>query len=248
MNDERFPLPPDVVARQRAREAPSPEVRARVRARLAAVVPAMGGPRGGDGSGGSPAPGSGGKSGVAGTAGLGSRVVATLTAFVIGGGVGVAVYASLSKPPAPAVVYVDRPLLLPSPSSVPASAPVPAMPAAPAPVELTNAGTTRPSFAAAAAAPAAQPLSQLEAERAMLDDARTALLHGEPTRSLEHLARHRRAFASPRLGEERDAMFVEALVKAGRYSEARAQAEAFHRTWPGSLFAATVDSAAESIP
>jgi hypothetical protein len=181
-------------------------------------------------------------------AGLGSRVVSTIAVFAVGGAVGAAVYASLSKPPAPAVVYVDRPILLPSPAPTPGSTLVPAMPAAATSVAPAGAGGTHPSSAGAAAAKAAPPLSQLEAERAMLDDARTALLQGDPTRALDRLARHRRAFASPRLGEERDAMCVEALVKAGRYSEARAQAEAFRRTWPSSLFSATVDSALESIP
>jgi len=50
------------------------------------------------------------------------------------------------------------------------------------------------------------------------------------------------------LGEERDALTVEALVGAGRYDEARSLADAFHRRSPDSLFTTTVSSAIRSIP
>jgi hypothetical protein len=182
---------------------------------------------------------------VAHAASLGSRVVA-IAAFVAGAAVGAAIYAALSKPSAPAVVYVDRPLLLGLSPPIPPSAPASSIAGAASPVLPGSAGKAGPLSSPATAS--ASTLSQLEAERALLDEARAALLHGDPAESLQRLARHRRAFANPRLGEERDAMCVEALVKAGRSSEARAQAAAFHRRWPSSLFSATVDSALASIP
>ena len=64
----------------------------------------------------------------------------------------------------------------------------------------------------------------------------------------EYVQRHRRTFVSPILGEERDAMEVEALVKAGRYEDARARADAFRSRTPNSLFLATVEAAVASIP
>ncbi|HEY6461482.1 MAG TPA: hypothetical protein VIY73_15050, partial [Polyangiaceae bacterium] len=90
----------------------------------------------------------------------------------------------------------------------------------------------------------ASPRSQLSAERMLLDEARAALVQGNPTVALDRLQRHRRTFASPVLGEERDAMEVEALARAGRVPEAQARADAFRRHYPRSLFLPTVESAA----
>jgi hypothetical protein len=50
------------------------------------------------------------------------------------------------------------------------------------------------------------------------------------------------------LGEERDALRVETLVKAGRYEEARARADAFRKATPKSLFLSAVAAAIASIP
>jgi hypothetical protein len=82
----------------------------------------------------------------------------------------------------------------------------------------------------------------------LLDEARGALVQGDPNRALGRIEQHRRTFASPILGEERDAMEVEALMKAGRTAEARAKADAFGRRTPNSLFLPAVESAIESIP
>jgi hypothetical protein len=98
------------------------------------------------------------------------------------------------------------------------------------------------------AASASSGPSQLAAERALLDEARAALVQGDPPRAIERLQRHRRTFLNPMLAEERDAMEVEALVRAGRGAEARARADAFRKRSPDSLFMPTVQSAIESIP
>jgi hypothetical protein len=82
----------------------------------------------------------------------------------------------------------------------------------------------------------------------LLDEARGAPVQGDPNRALGRIEQHRRTFASPILGEERDAMEVEALMKAGRTAEARAKADAFGRRTPNSLFLPAVESAIESIP
>jgi outer membrane protein assembly factor BamD (BamD/ComL family) len=147
------------------------------------------------------------------------------------------VYAALAPRAAPRTVYVDR--IVPLPSAAPA-----------APATATAAIEAIPAPSAAQAASAGQPGrgSQLSAERILLDEARAALAQGDSARALDRLERHRRTFQVPLLAEERDAMWVQALVKAGRYDEARAHASAFRKRSPDSLFSSVVDSAIDSIP
>jgi hypothetical protein len=90
--------------------------------------------------------------------------------------------------------------------------------------------------------------AQIGAERVLLDEARGAIVQGDPIRALARIEQHRRTFATAILSEERDAMEVEALAKAGRSAEARAKADAFRRHMPNSLFLPAVESAVESIP
>jgi hypothetical protein len=198
----------------RREEAARPEVRARARSRLMAAVAA-----------GTVAPvASGGFL-------AGKRAVAT-TAFVAGGVVGALAYSLWMPRPAPQVVYVDRVVAAPPPL-VPVAPP----PVAPAPVANVPATAT-----ATVSAPPSR-ASQLSAERLILDEARAAIAQGDPGRALDRLEKHRRTFPSPILGEERDAMGVEALAKAGRHDEAASKAAAFHKRWPESLFASAVDDA-----
>jgi hypothetical protein len=167
---------------------------------------------------------------------LSTKVAIASVAFLIGGVVGAVAYAVFAPKPRPQVVYVDRPMAPPEASTVPAPVPPPAT-AAPSAI------ATSPVVASA---PPAR-TSQLSAERVILDEARAALAQGDPARALDRLERHRRSFAAPILGEERDAMRVEALAKAGRRDDAIAAAAAFHKRWPESLFASTVDDAASSV-
>jgi hypothetical protein len=86
------------------------------------------------------------------------------------------------------------------------------------------------------------------AERILLDEARAALAQGDAAGAIDRLDRHRRTYRVPLLGEERDAMWIEALVRAGRYDEARAREAAFRRRSPHSLFSSMVESALQAIP
>jgi hypothetical protein len=88
----------------------------------------------------------------------------------------------------------------------------------------------------------------MDAERALLDSARGALAQGDPSRAVADLLHHERSYSKPILGEERDALMVQALVVAGRYDDARARADAFRKKTPTSLFMGTVDAAMKSIP
>jgi hypothetical protein len=83
---------------------------------------------------------------------------------------------------------------------------------------------------------------------ALLDEARAGLVAGDPASALKRLEEHQHRFLNPLLAEERDAMWIEALVRAGRTDEARRRADAFRRKYPGSLFLPTVDSAVGTNP
>jgi hypothetical protein len=225
------PLDPSVLGPLREAESAPAAVRARARQRLMRAV-GGGGPGGDEGGGG---------------AGR-SRVLRMPRgiAFVLGGVVGVGLYAGLAPAPAPRVVYVDRPV-----SSIQAAT-VAAAPTA-GPTARANELPQAPDTTAASSIGEEPRIgstraSQLSAERILLDEARAALAQGDPARALDRLERHRRTFPQPLLAEERDAMWVQALVKAGRYSEARARASSFRKRSPDSLFSSVVDSAIDSIP
>jgi hypothetical protein len=171
--------------------------------------------------------------------------------FLAGGFTGAALLAALGGRAQPRVVYVDRPIPAPV-----VAAPVPTeAPPAPQPVEdrvvaREPASPTPPPKSARSAERAAAPtrISPFAAERMLLDEARAAIVQGAPDRALDRLAEHRTRFPDGLLAEERDAMTVEALVRAGQYDEARSRAAAFRERSPASLFMATVDSAIASIP
>jgi hypothetical protein len=170
-------------------------------------------------------------------------------AFVLGGVVGVGLYAALAPAPAPRIVYVDRPAPTIEAATV-ATAAVTRTPEAPPAASNPSPTTTTTAAASFGGDPRVGSTrgSQLSAERILLDEARAAIAQGDPGRAIERLERHRRTFSQPLLGEERDAMWVQALVKAGRYDEARARASTFRRRSPDSLFSSVVDSAIDSIP
>jgi hypothetical protein len=89
---------------------------------------------------------------------------------------------------------------------------------------------------------------ELAAERALLETARTAAQRGQGEATLEALAAHAKRFPSGRLAEERESLWVAALVEAGRTAEARQRAARFHARFPSSLLGAAVDAAVRSIP
>jgi hypothetical protein len=230
---------------RRGRE-PSREAYARVRAKLWRAIGAGGSPPSSSpplshGAPASPASGAAPSETLRAGTWAGSKGTLALVAFLAGGITGAALYAGLEKRLPPRIVTLDRP----APSTT-ASAlggeltPLPTVSAIASPLSSSTTGA-RVSFSAIRG-------SQLAAERALLDEARSAIIQGEAAGALERLERHRRTFANPILDEERDAMEVEALVKAGRENEARARADAFRKRSPTSLFLPTVESAVRSIP
>ncbi len=90
--------------------------------------------------------------------------------------------------------------------------------------------------------------SSLSAEQLLLDQARAALTAREPERALALLSEHARRFARPQLGEEREALAIQALAVEGRFDEARARAARLRASAPNSLFLPAVDATLTSIP
>jgi hypothetical protein len=164
-------------------------------------------------------------------------------AFVAGGMAGALLHARLARIPATRVVYLERPD--PSISSAAFAAP---SPTTPAPNAADSALAPAPVREAVVASSPHTGLSPLDAERALLDAARVSLVSGDTDSALRALDQHARLFIHPILGEERDALFVQSLVRAGRYDEARTRAEAFRRKAPQSLLLPAVEAALASIP
>jgi hypothetical protein len=236
VSEPNSPVDPGDLDLLRTDQEPDPAALVRLRSRLAAVIP-MGGGRSPGGEG--PAP-DGAPSRAVPTASRGLHGIVT-AAFLVGGVVGAALYAGLVKSP-PRVVYVDRPVFVTAASAASAAAgPVESSAAPQAPAAGVPPVVPRPPSPRNRA-------SQLSAERVLLDEARTAVAQGDVQRGLDRLERHRALFPNALLVEERDALQVQALVKAARYDEARAHADAFRRRAPSSLFMPMVDAAIDSIP
>jgi hypothetical protein len=127
----------------------------------------------------------------------------------------------------------------PPPSAPPA--PV-ADPAAARPVKVAH-PAPRPAAAATAALADNARASQLREESAMILDARRVLRGGDPARALALLDAARARFPAGILVQEREALTIEALVRAGQRALATKRAEAFLRDYPKSPHAADVRSA-----
>ena len=159
--------------------------------------------------------------------------------WLFGGATGALLYGAL-HPERVRVVYVDHPVLSAAPT-----APLAAISA----VSVSSASAPPPS---ASAARVASPLgvsalsterSNLAAERALLDSARSAAAQGEPARVLERVAQHEERFPRGHLVEEREALAIRALLALGRNDEARARADAFRAAYPHSFLMPVIDSA-----
>jgi hypothetical protein len=229
----------EFVAAERSRPDPESEVQSRVFARVASTVGFVPGP--GDAPPLPDAPATPHPPGLAHTAGrISRRGIAT---FLVGAAVGGAAVGTVdrvrhtSQPPAvaiPAPPVVSSPPPLPEPARVPSPSEPPPTPTAHRTVAVASAGGTRDK--------------RLEAERKLVEMARTSLARGQTSGALAALRRHQRSFPKGQLTEERDSLWVSALVASGDHAQAREHAARFHRQHPHSLFAPVVDQAIRSIP
>jgi hypothetical protein len=144
----------------------------------------------------------------------------------------------LRREPEPRVVTVEKRVEVPVPVTVVVSAP-----AAPPPNVGPSTSLAAPPTPSSAAAPKA---STDAGEVLALDKIRSALKSGDSASALAAVAEHEKRYPSGAHVEEREALAVQALARAGRSEEARARADRFHKRFPSSFFTAIVDSAAKN--
>jgi hypothetical protein len=178
---------------------------------------------------------------------LAPKPILTLIAtFVVGASAGAAMHAGF-RAPRDRIIYVERPSVAPTPAppiidfTAAASAPPepPPSPAVESPPSTLRALTDNR---------AASSSSDLGAEQALLDVARTAFAEGRGHEALGPLDRHAQRYPKGILAEEREALAVNVLVTLGRYDDARARSSRFLRRYPGSLLRASVEAAIDAIP
>ncbi len=259
-SDDLMPLPPDMQSLLFDEKAAPPmpaSLQAKIGERLAdslSQLPADADVNPGDASAGDQGladalPGAPGVADLSPLASLAAKPVLLATsAFAIGlgAGVGGTVYYSSTPPPLPSkpqpalVQIVDAGVeAMPKPDAEPLRAVMDA-----APVVLKP-----PS--GPPAEPARHRLSKddaLAVERSLLELARTAITRGDAPTALLQLARHSRTYPRGRLSEERDALWVQALVLNRSYAKAKAKAKAFKKRYPKSLFLPVVDHVLRDVP
>jgi hypothetical protein len=133
----------------------------------------------------------------------------------------------------------------PAPRSVqaPASASVPAPPVEP----RAEPGAARPSTTGSPADPApadpgaAAPPGDVETEAHLLERAHQAL-GASPAQALALTEEHAGRFPSGSLGQEREVVAIQALMRLGRVEEARARAARFVAAFPGSAHRSRIEA------
>jgi hypothetical protein len=207
-----------------------------IAARSAMVIPVSSAPTGSTSA-----------AGGAGVSGAGIAALATkgaLLALVVAGGAFTAAHVVRRPPSAPPAALVATPAA--EPQGPPA--PQPSLPSAPMPSSAKSASPgLRPAWARPVRTPTeheaharAPSPSQLEAEGLAVLNAKRALRAGDAATALRLLEEARRAFADGALGQEREALEIEALDRSGQSAAARARAAAFLRAYPTSPHATNV--------
>jgi hypothetical protein len=161
-------------------------------------------------------------------------VVAAVAASVGGVGAGVPVYVAMARSNRALEHRVQE--LESRPPPAPPLPEAPRVEAAPPPPPALKPGPHRRT-----AAP-----DSLQAENALIDRARTALLRKDASAALTALEEHEHAYARGRLAEERDAIKVQVLVQLHRREDAIAAAEVFRRKYPHSMALPGIQAAIDS--
>lgn len=262
MSDAPDPLSPEVaafLAPERRRPDPPEALQADVFSRVGATLgfPGGPGPGGSDPSGG--APPAGGHLGGGGTAvahAAAKHVVTgslakTLAALVVGGLIGSGVHEAYDlaidrRAERARVVATAPPALAPTPAPAAPPAGRPERQPPPADVASAEIPPVKPEHVAR---PEGRERDRgLAAERALIEQARSALAREKSAAALAALERHAREFPQGEFEEERESLQVQALVGLGRFEQARKTGARFHRRFPRSIFGAVVDEALKSIP
>jgi hypothetical protein len=233
-HDDIEPMDEDLAALLRAGAppiTPVPDPRARVLARVTASVAAAAA------IGGAAAKATTSSVGTATTSSVGTattssvaKLLVPLATFLLGGLGGVLVARRPAAPPEPRIVYVERSVAVAAPP--PGTMVVPVVSASVAVASLPSASVSAPRVEAG-----------LNAERRLLDDARSAFARDAHAECLRKLDLHRERHPAGLLAEEREALAIRALAAAGRSEDARARAARFRARYPGSLMLPAVEAA-----
>lgn len=252
MNEPVGSLPPEIEAlleTERLRPGLPDAVRVRTMSRLAETLATVGGTGlTGDGGGAADAAVSAGTT-VASPALVSPATVKIFIAFVLGTGAGAGGHAWLGRGSDAQVGPAAVTSTVAAIPDVPAHSiePHPVEPLPQPPVDKQRGPRLPPTRAAVESAPTGKD-ADLARERALIEVARTALSRRQSAAALAALARHSREFPVGQLREERESLWVQALVVADDYPRARARAERFRHQFPRSIFAPAVEQALRSIP
>lgn len=246
---------------ERSLVEPPPAARAAVRARLAASIAMLpAGPLGPTAAA-DPTPALA-TSGSLVKAALSSKVAIGAAMFALGTGAGVGLHSVATRSPSQAP-ETPRPVAsLPLPATPPPVLEEPPPPSLPPPSLLKEEPATpavsvpspqrrkAPAAVEKRAAPRTEigTDAELAEERALIEVARTALARRQAQTAILELERHALSQPHGRLVEEREALWVQALVALGRLDDAKAKAAQFKAKFPKSMLLPAVEASAASSP
>ncbi|UJR82768.1 hypothetical protein [Sandaracinus amylolyticus] len=227
---------------ERAGEGPEAD---RLYARIIAAV----GPVPGGGAPPAPTSGGGGGGAAGGGTALAHPALVGGIALVIGMAAGAVLHATLTPPEVRVVVrevVVDAgPAVAPAPE--PEAEPVVAIADEPTPEIAPEVRPEIPERTAARRPDAGAPTT-LARESALLARAQSALGRGAPELAISALREHETRHPEGQLREEREALWISALVAAGDHDAARERAARFRRRFPGSPLQAAIDATLRESP
>lgn len=149
----------------------------------------------------------------------------------------------VSRPAASSpVAALPLPLREPPPAALPALPPVGTL----LPGNVGGDTSTLPLGAMPRHRSASEVPDVLAAERALLDRARTALMQGDMDQTLKLTSHHAHQFPHGQLAEEREGLAIRALAQKGELDAARARALQFRARYPHSIFLPALETALDS--
>ena len=215
-----------LLSRERRSHPQDAARKARVLAKLEAILPLD--PRGPDGGGGAPAP----APSIPASASVSRKLLTVSVAACLAGASGaVWTFASRSEPVA-SVAMTPEPMPRPSPTTSSGSAPSPVTPEVPETISA-EALPSAPIVRAAEHAKKEEACTICE-ERAILEAARRGLREGRYESALERIGAHERRYRRGQLSEERESLRIHVLVATGRTNEAERRAAEFESAFPES--------------
>lgn len=173
---------------------------------------------------------------------LGTRPAGFVAGLAIGAACGAGAYRALRPTPPARIQYVA---IAPTRPPEPAPAPATSSSTAIAATVPTPSARLTPHKAAPIHATATMNLAE---QRALLDTARAAFMHGDAEATLRTLAEHSRRFPKSMLEEERAALEIKALAAAGRREQASVKAARFKAQFPQSVLLPSVLDSLNAIP